>query len=81
MADRAVVDVHAGLARETDAYRRGQLLLWGARAARRVDRALAKRWLDELSRLPGDELDELRAAATRTWRGRPQVNLMMADAY
>ena len=82
MPDRAVVHVHAGLARETDTYRRGQLLLWGARAARTTgEGSLAKRWLDELARLPGDDVDELRAAATRAWRGRPQVNLMMADAY
>jgi hypothetical protein len=82
LADRAVVHVHAGLAREPDAYRRGQLLLWGARAARAIgDGALARRWSDELAALHGDELDELRAHAARRWRGRPRVNLMMADAY
>src|SRR5262249_22809151 len=80
--DRAVVHVHAGLAHEHDASRRGQLLLWGARAARRAgDAALARRWCEELDALPGGELDELRAKARRRWRGRPKVNLMMADAY
>lgn len=49
-ADRAVVHVHAGLAREDEPYRRAQLLLWGARAARRDDPALARRWTDELAR-------------------------------
>jgi hypothetical protein len=80
--DRAVVHVHAGLAHERDAYRRGQLLLWGARAARaHGDAAQARRWQDELAHLPGADLDELRAASTRRWRGRPHANLMMADAY
>ena len=79
--DRAVVHVHAGLARETDALRRAQLLLWGARAAAPSDAALAKRWTDELGRMTGDEIAELQAASRRRFRGRPHVNLMMADAY
>lgn len=80
-ADRAVIHAHAGLATETDSYRRGQLLLWGARAADRTDRALARRWRDELAQLRGEGLDELRTQARRRFRGRPRANLMMADAY
>jgi hypothetical protein len=80
--DRALVHVRAGLAHERDAYRRGQLLLWGARAARADgDIALARQWNDELAHLPGADLDELRTASNRRWRGRPHANLMMADAY
>jgi hypothetical protein len=78
LADRAIVHVHAGLATETEPYRRGQLLLWGARAARSQDRALAKRWTDELAQLG---IAELTTASKRPFRGRPHVNLMMADAY
>ncbi|MBA3394320.1 MAG: hypothetical protein H0T89_16865 [Deltaproteobacteria bacterium] len=79
--DRAVIHVHAGLATETEPYRRGQLLLWGARAAQRIDPALANRWRDELSRLSGEGVDELRTQARRRHSGRPHANLMMADAY
>src|SRR5256885_8381566 len=46
--DRAVIHTHAGLARETDPYRRAQLLLWGSRAARAIDPPMARRWADEL---------------------------------
>ena len=76
--DRAVVHVHAGLARETETYRRGQLLLWGARAAAGIDPAQARVWADEVSRLG---VEELAGAMKRSFRGRPHVNLMMADAY
>ena len=53
-----------GSRRETEPYRRGQLLLWGAapRSASTV-RALAS-WIDELRR-SGDGVDELRTAAAR----------------
>jgi hypothetical protein len=82
LPDRAIVHVHAGLETETEPYRRGQLLLWGARAARtqagEQNRALATRWTDELARLG---IAELTAASKRAFRGRPHVNLMMADAY
>lgn len=80
-SDRALVHVHAGLAHEADSYRRGQLLLWGARAADRRDVALARRWRDELASLTGDGLDELQAASRRRHRGAPHANLMMMDAY
>jgi hypothetical protein len=74
--------VHAGLELETEPYRRGQLLLWGARAADARDPSLARRWRDELERLSGDGVDELRAAAARRRRGvRPHPNLMLVDAY
>ncbi len=79
--DRAIVHVHAGLGEEVEAYRRGQLLLWGSRAAAGADPELAKRWRDELDRLVGDGVGELRTAGRRRYQGRPQVNLMMADAY
>jgi hypothetical protein len=75
---RAVIHVHAGLAHEREPYRRGQLLLWGARAA---DRTLARRWRDELAALTGDGVAELQAAARRRHRGAPRANLMMVDAY
>jgi hypothetical protein len=79
--DRAMIHVHAGLARETEGYRKGQLLLWGARAARAIDPPQSRRWLDELSRLSGDHVDELQAAAKRRYRDRLHVNLLMGDAY
>jgi len=78
-ADRALVHTHAGLAHETEPYRRGQLLAWGARAAARTDPRLAALWRDELARLSGQELDELRTLAGK--RGKPRVNLLMVDAY
>lgn len=78
---QAVEHVRAGLARETESYRRGQLLLWGARAARTIDPAQAIRWLEELARLSGPHVDELKAASRKPYRGRPRVNLMMVDAY
>ncbi|HEY5944054.1 MAG TPA: C45 family autoproteolytic acyltransferase/hydrolase [Kofleriaceae bacterium] len=79
--DRAVVHVRAGLAHETESYRRGQLLLWGARAAQIIDPAQATRWNDELAQLSGPHVEELKAAARKRFRRRPHVNLMMADAY
>jgi hypothetical protein len=80
-ADRAVVHVQAGLVTETEPYRRGQLLLWGARAADRSDPARAQRWRDELGKLHGDGVDELRTRAREKYAGRPHANLMMVDAY
>jgi hypothetical protein len=80
--DRAVIHVHAGLALESEPYRRGQLLVWGARAADASDdRDLARRWRDELARLSGDGVEELRRHAKRRGRGKPYANLMMVDAY
>ena len=81
MPDRAMIHVHAGLARESEAYRRGQLLLWGSRAAKTIDPAQARRWKDELGRLSGDGVDELRARSRDKQRGLPHPNLMMVDAY
>lgn len=74
-AARAVSHVRAGLATETEPYRRGQLLLWGSRAA---EPALANTWRAELDALG---IPELAAKAHRRHRGRPHVNLMLADAY
>ncbi len=79
--DRAMMHVHAGLARENESYRRGQLLLWGARAAQTIDPSQARRWTDELSQLSGPHVEELKVASRRKYRGRPHVNLMMVDAY
>jgi hypothetical protein len=79
--DRAILHVHAGLAAETEPYRRGQLLLWGSRAAQAGDPEQARSWREQLDQLPGHDVDELRAAAGRRWRGKPHVNLMMADAF
>lgn len=76
--DRAVRHVHEGLATERDPYRRGQLLLWGSRAA---TGAQAARWREELSRLDGDGVAALHAAARKRHRARPHINLMMAEAY
>jgi hypothetical protein len=55
------VHVHAGLAHETQPYRRAQLLLWGARANEQADPTLAARWYGELDALRGDGVDDLRA--------------------
>ncbi len=79
--DRAVDHVRAGLVHEDESYRRGQLLLWGARAAQTRDASQATRWTDELSRLSGPHVDELKFASRRKYRRRPHVNLMMVDAY
>ena len=79
--DRAVIHIHAGLATETEPYRRGQLLLWGSRASSHLDPVLSRRWNDELGRLSGDGVDELRARGKQHHRGRPHANLMMVDAY
>jgi hypothetical protein len=76
-----VIHVHAGLVKETESYRRGQLLLWGARAARTIDPALATKWTDELAQLSGPDVEELKVAARKKYRGKPHVNFMMADAY
>lgn len=77
----AVAHSEAGLALETDGYRRGQFLLWGLRAARTVDPARAARWSDELARMDGPLVEELKAQARSPYRRRPAINLMMADAY
>ena len=80
--EHAVVHARIGLQHERDAYRRGQLLLWGSRAARRVDHAQSRTWGAELDAMPSaDGVDELQAAAKKRWRGAVHLNLMMADAY
>jgi hypothetical protein len=79
--DPAIAHVRAGLLLETEPYRRGQLLAWGARAADARDAALARRWRDELDRLDGDGVPELRRAARRRRGVRPRTNLLLADAY
>jgi acyl-CoA:6-aminopenicillanic acid acyl transferase len=81
--DRAAIHVHAGLATETEPYRRGQLLLWGARALDKRDPRQAAIWRTELGTLAGRGVDELQAAAARPRRrGRriyPNINLV--DAF
>ncbi|HMG57058.1 MAG TPA: hypothetical protein VK601_26345, partial [Kofleriaceae bacterium] len=79
--DRAIDHTRIALGYETEPYRRGQLLVWGARAADRGNPELARRWRDELAALDGDGLDELRRQARRRHRGSPRANLMMMDAY
>ncbi|MGE0397812.1 MAG: C45 family autoproteolytic acyltransferase/hydrolase [Kofleriaceae bacterium] len=79
--ERAVVHVEVGLAHETDAYRSGQLLLWGSRAARRSDPARSLQWREQLERLTGDGVDELRARLRDRRTRKPAINLMMVDAY
>ncbi|MDX2086857.1 MAG: C45 family autoproteolytic acyltransferase/hydrolase [Kofleriaceae bacterium] len=79
--ERAAAHIAAGLAVETDTYRRGQLLLWGARAARRSDPVQAQRWSAELDLLDGAGIDELRARARARYRGGAHANLLMVDAY
>jgi hypothetical protein len=87
-AGRALAHVRAGLVRETLPYRRGQFLLWGARAAVAArDEESAATWWDELDRLAGDDVEELRARGRsdrrkpRQWRSRkPDVQLLMLDA-
>lgn len=90
----AEAQARAGLAHETLPYRRGQLLLWGARAAAAAgDRDQARRWRSELAGLGGADLDALRRAgdtdARRAERGlglgrpprqRPHFNLFMMEA-
>ncbi len=86
---RAIAEARAGLALETIAYRRGQLLLWGARAALAArDPALARAWHGELAAIDGADLDDLRvrARADRRRPGRaarrpPEASLFMADAH
>ena len=77
----SVAHIDAGLALETDAYRRGQFLLWGARAARTTDPVRATQWRAELEAIDSPLVDELRRAAKLPHRSRPHINLMMADAY
>ena len=79
--DRAVIHVHAGLSLETEPYRRGQLLLWGSRAAAKLDPSLSRRWNSELGILTGDGVDELRSRGKQHHRGKPHANIMMVDAY
>ncbi len=80
--EHAVVHARVGLLHERDAYRRGQLLLWGSRAARRVDASQSSAWLAELDGMPAtDGVDELQVAGKKRWRGAVHLNLMMADAY
>jgi len=92
--DRAADHVDAGLALETEPYRRAQLLACGVRATRATERSRwplrrsspatpARRaqydaWHAELERASCDGADELRALSRRTDRLR--TNLSMADA-
>jgi hypothetical protein len=86
---RAIAEAKAGLALETIAYRRGQLLLWGARAATCADDdAQANAWRDELDRSREPELEDLRVRVradrrrrSTSARKRPDASLFMADAH
>ncbi|MEZ4404623.1 MAG: C45 family autoproteolytic acyltransferase/hydrolase [Kofleriaceae bacterium] len=84
----AQAQVVVGLRHETLSYRRGQLLLWGARAATAAGAdAQAQAWRAELAAMCGPDLDELQAAGARDrhrparwFRRRPSANLFMMDA-
>ena len=84
----AMEAARAGLAHETLPYPRGQLLLWGARAATAAgDRAQASQWRAELGGLGGADLERLRRAAAddertpdRAIRRAPPANLFMLEA-
>lgn len=83
---RATEHARDGLAIEREPLRRAQLLLWGARAARAAgptaDPARSRdAWLGELAAMTAPEVVDLQRAATRPFRGKPHVNLMMLDAY
>jgi hypothetical protein len=88
-AGRALAHARAGLVRETVPYRRGQLLLWGSRAAAAArDAEAATSFLDELDRLSGADVEELkvsgradRALPLRKRARRPAAHLAMADAH
>lgn len=79
--EAAVAHVREGLTTEREPYRRGQLLLWGSRAAGKIDPSLARLWGAELARLHGDSVEELRVQGARKHRGAPHANLMLTDAY
>lgn len=68
----SIEHVRAGLALETEPYRRGQLLACGARAGNAG-------WLAELDRHQCDGVEELRSRARR--RQPLKTNLLMADAF
>jgi Acyl-coenzyme A:6-aminopenicillanic acid acyl-transferase len=84
----AVEHARAGLAIETLAYRRGQLLLWGSRAAAAADEvATCAAWRRELQSSSGSEIASLREQArvdaelpARRFRRAPHANLFMHDA-
>jgi hypothetical protein len=87
---RALAHARAGLVRETLPYRRGQLLLWGARAAAFArDAETSAAFLDQLEGLAGSsDVEELRAAGRadralplRRRARKPDANLFMVDAH
>jgi hypothetical protein len=94
-AGRALAHARAGLVRETLPYRRGQLLLWGARAAltARDEEAASTMWteLDRLAAQGDAAVAELQASSKRDrakpgqWRGprarKPDANLFLMDAH
>jgi len=84
----AVAQARIGLAHETLPYRRGQLLLWGARAAAAAGQAeQASLWRDALATVEDVDVAPLRRAAEadasrapRSFRRRPTSNLFMLEA-
>jgi hypothetical protein len=85
----AADEAAAGLAHERTPYARGQLLLWGARAAAAAgDVIQAETWRRELAMLPGEGVAELQAEArsdqrrsAAVWRRKkPHANLFLLDA-
>ncbi len=84
----AVEQAAVGVAHETLPYRRGQLLLWGSRAALAAGQPeRAATWRAELAALCGRAVAALQAEAVRDVAGgvraarrAPAVNLVMHDA-
>lgn len=85
---RAAAHAETGLARETIPYRRGQLLLWGARAATAAaDPTRASRWRTDLAALRGDGIPFLQHLSARdadrpaaAFHRKPTVHLTLLDA-
>jgi len=78
----------AGLVHETLPYRRGQLMLWGARAAAAADDPTqASAWRAALATTDDRDSAPLRAEAVadaqlppRRFRRRPRANLLLLEA-
>jgi hypothetical protein len=85
---QATAQAARGLARETLPYRRGQLLLWGARAAIAAgDPTRAATWRGELATLRGDGVPFLQQLAARdehkpptAFHRPPTIHLQLLDA-
>ncbi len=85
---RAIDHATSALTRETLAYRRAQLLLWGARAAVVAGNpSLASQWRTELASLRGDGVSYLQAFGKKderkpadAFRRKPVIHLTLLEA-